>query len=254
MDNLKDTFNNVTKSVYKQSKGFLRSTKLSMDLASEESNLKSIYTEIGKKVHEIYAYGGSLGKFFDEKYRDLLECEQKIDALRKELDDAKGTKTCPKCGKSAASAAEFCPKCGTRMDESMENVAFAQSAGYAAPPPASYPPASYPPHGYAAPPAPYTPAGYPAAGAYAPPPAGYAAPGAYAPPADYPPAPPSPVDYPPPAAPSTDYYASADYPPSTTASAPSDAPPSSSAIKRCQICGKDNVADNKFCYSCGRFL
>lgn len=123
MDNLKGTISNVSKTVYKTSKSFLKSTKLSMDLSGEESKLKSLYTEIGKKVHEIYAYGGSLGKFFDAKYLEIMECERKIEGLRKELDAAKGTKTCDKCGKAAPLTAEFCPKCGARLDKTADEAA-----------------------------------------------------------------------------------------------------------------------------------
>ena len=78
MDNFKETVASVSKTVFKTSKGLIKSTKLSIDLSSEESRLKSIYVDIGKKVHEIYTYGGSLGKFFDEKYGELKECENKI--------------------------------------------------------------------------------------------------------------------------------------------------------------------------------
>lgn len=120
MDGFKDTLSNVTKSVYKTSKGFIKSTKLSIDLSGEESRLKALYTDIGKKVHEIYSYGGSLGKFFDDKYKEILECEDKIDELRKALEISKGVKACPKCGKTASVSAEFCPKCGGKLGEFTE--------------------------------------------------------------------------------------------------------------------------------------
>jgi len=116
MDDWKSTIVDITKTITKTSGDFLKSTKLSMALSSEESNLKSIYTEIGKKVHEIYAYGGSLGKFFDEKYAEIQTAEAKIDDIRMQLDAAKGTRTCAACGHNAARAAEFCPKCGKGLD------------------------------------------------------------------------------------------------------------------------------------------
>ena len=115
MDNIKDTLSNVTKSVFKTSKGLIKSTKLTLDLTTEESKLKTVYVEVGKKVHEIYAYGGSLGKYFDEKYVEILECERKIEALKKDLEQAKGTRACGKCSKSVSSSSEFCPKCGNKM-------------------------------------------------------------------------------------------------------------------------------------------
>ena len=65
MNDLRGTLANITKNVTKTSGDFLRTTKLSMSLSTEETNLKNLYMDIGKKVHEIYQYGGSLGKFFD---------------------------------------------------------------------------------------------------------------------------------------------------------------------------------------------
>ena len=116
MQDIRDTLFNMTKSVAKTSGDLLKTTKLNMNLASEESSLKSLYMEIGKKVHEIYQYGGSLGQFFDEKYLEIESCERKIAELKEQISVIKGTKICPKCGKSVDRAAEFCQKCGIRVE------------------------------------------------------------------------------------------------------------------------------------------
>jgi len=116
MQDIRDTLFNMTKSVAKTSGDLLKTTKLSMNLSSEESNLKSLYFEIGKKVHEIYQYGGSLGNFFDEKYLEIEACERKIAELKEQISVIKGVKICSKCGKSVDRTAEFCQKCGIRVE------------------------------------------------------------------------------------------------------------------------------------------
>ena len=116
MQDIRDTLVNITKSVTKTSGDLLKSTKLSMSLSTEETNLKNLYFEIGKKVHEIYMYGGSLGKFFDEKFLELEACERKIAEIREQISVIKGVKNCPKCGKSVERSAEFCQKCGIRVE------------------------------------------------------------------------------------------------------------------------------------------
>ncbi|MDR1640885.1 MAG: zinc ribbon domain-containing protein [Clostridiales bacterium] len=116
MSELKDTLMKITKTVTKTSSELVKSTKLSMALATEEDKLKGLYYDIGKKVHEIYIYGGSLGKFFDEKYKEIMEAEGKISEIRTQLDFAKGLKSCPKCGKPIDKSAGFCPKCGAKID------------------------------------------------------------------------------------------------------------------------------------------
>ena len=115
MSDIRDTIANLTKNVTKTSGDLFKSTKLSMAVSTELTTMKNLYLEIGKKVHEIYQYGGTLGKFFDEKYRELEACEMKIEELKEQISQIKGTRECSKCGKTAERTAEFCPKCGMRM-------------------------------------------------------------------------------------------------------------------------------------------
>ena len=115
MSDIRETLTNFTKNVTKSSGDLFKSTKLSMSVTAEQNNLKNLYLEIGKKVHEIYQYGGNLGKFFDEKYREIEACEIKIAEIKEQISLIKGTRECTKCGKSAERTAEFCPKCGIRL-------------------------------------------------------------------------------------------------------------------------------------------
>ncbi len=130
MDNMKKTLMDLTRKVTKTSGEVIKTTKLSLSLSTEEESLRAIYTDIGKKVHEIYMYGGTLGKFFDEKYKDIQIAEQKIDALKEEIDKVKGTKTCPKCGRTVEPS-EFCPKCGARLDASLPDTTVSEAVAKA---------------------------------------------------------------------------------------------------------------------------
>ena len=121
MSDIRETIINITKNVTKTSSDLLKTTKLGINLSAEETSLKNLYIEIGKKVHEIYQYGGSLGKFFDEKYYELEACERKIAELKEEISQIKGTREC-KCGKMVDRTSEFCPKCGIRLTEAMSSV------------------------------------------------------------------------------------------------------------------------------------
>ena len=117
MNDLKETIVKFTNSVTKTSGEILKSTKLSLSLSSEEDKLKALYLEIGKKVHEIYSYGGSLGEAFDEKIKLVEAQAEKIKELKNRIDDVRGTKSCPNCGKSIDRNNEFCPKCGHKTAE-----------------------------------------------------------------------------------------------------------------------------------------
>lgn len=116
MSDIRDTISNVAKSVTKTSGDLLKTTKLNMGLSSEESKIKLLYREIGKKVHEIYKFGGSLGEYFDEKYIEILTCERKISEFKEQIGVIKGVRNCQRCEKAAERTAEFCPKCGIRFE------------------------------------------------------------------------------------------------------------------------------------------
>jgi len=124
MGNWKTTLGNITRSITKTSGTLVKTTKLSISLSSEEGRLQQIYVDIGKKVHEIYAYGGSLGKAFDEKYKGIIEVEAKIAELRAQLDAAKDARTCRVCGQVTARSAEFCPKCGKAFEDGAPGMSY----------------------------------------------------------------------------------------------------------------------------------
>ena len=115
MADIKSKVFNMTNNLAKSGGDFVRNTKLNIELANQEEHLKSIYTEIGKKVHEIYSFGGSLGVAFDDLYKDVVVCEGQIRELKKRIDVVKGVSSCEKCGKNVERKAEFCPSCGARM-------------------------------------------------------------------------------------------------------------------------------------------
>ena len=125
MSDIRETLTNFTKNVTKTSGDLLKTTKLSMAVSSEQTALKALYHEIGKKVHEIYQYGGTLGKFFDEKYLELEACERKINELKEQIAQIKGVRECSKCGKTVERVSEFCPKCGVRVTGGPDDLAEA---------------------------------------------------------------------------------------------------------------------------------
>jgi rRNA maturation endonuclease Nob1 len=115
MSDLRDTITNAAKNAAKTSGDLLKSAKLNMNLSAAESSLKNMHYEIGKKVHEIYQSGDSLGQWFDEKYSEILETENKISEIKELLDELKGVRKCPKCEKTCDRESEFCSKCGTQF-------------------------------------------------------------------------------------------------------------------------------------------
>lgn len=117
MDDFKKTIADAVGTAAKSSNKFLKSAKLSLSVSNEEMNLKQLYEEIGRKVREVYLFGGSLGAVFDAKNAEVAEQEAKISRLKEEQTRLKGTKNCAACGTSNPSESGFCKKCGARFGE-----------------------------------------------------------------------------------------------------------------------------------------
>ncbi|MDR0958126.1 MAG: zinc ribbon domain-containing protein [Clostridiales bacterium] len=102
----------VAGKVIKSSGEFAKTAKLKLQVSTEEQRLNALYMEIGKKVKEIYDYGGSLGSVFDEKYREISIITNKINELKERVNTIKGVRDCPFCGASVPKESGYCPKCG----------------------------------------------------------------------------------------------------------------------------------------------
>lgn len=135
MEEIKSMINKIGKNITKTSKDIIKNTKLSMQLSSQEEKLRNVYIEIGKKVYEIYSYGGNIGEFFDEKYKQMLDIEKEISVIKSKMEENKNSesssnikediidtreqntnlqehKICQSCGYKNNTNDNFCLKCG----------------------------------------------------------------------------------------------------------------------------------------------
>lgn len=94
-----------------------RETKLKMKINENKGKIEDIYEEIGKKVYEKHIREENI----DIK-TDLVEECSKLDALSKEIEDARleilklnQKKLCSKCSAEIEAGAVFCPKCGEKQ-------------------------------------------------------------------------------------------------------------------------------------------
>ncbi len=92
MNDIKGSIASLAKNVMGTSQGIMQSAKLNLLRANEEEKIKAVYIEIGKKVHEIYSYGGEVGPFFTEKYNEIISIERKIKELNDKIEVQKKSK------------------------------------------------------------------------------------------------------------------------------------------------------------------
>lgn len=139
MEEIKSMVNKISKNITKTSKDIIKNTKLTMQLSSQEDKLKKIYIEIGKKVYEIYSYGGNIGEYFDEKYKEIVEIQKEIANIKQNIEENKNIdkssnnnqeqiidltnntsniekyKICQACGQKNDITDKFCLKCGRAL-------------------------------------------------------------------------------------------------------------------------------------------
>jgi len=136
----------MTKSASKATGDLFKTTKLNLSLSNEQAALNKRYVEIGKKVHEIYQYGGSLGELFDKFYIDIQAHEAKMEEIKTQIAVIRGVRECPTCNKPVERTSDFCSKCGTSLVPiTAPHDDPNPATPYEAPPtPSSHPPQSSP--------------------------------------------------------------------------------------------------------------
>ncbi len=118
---LKNTFFNLTKNMQKSSNKLIKVTKLNLTITNEEENLRSMYTQIGKKARELFLNGNTeFGTNLTEEFNQVSELELKLELLKEELNIINSTKACPSCGKANEKSSGFCSKCGAMLPSESE--------------------------------------------------------------------------------------------------------------------------------------
>lgn len=112
-DNLGSKISNVGRQSVDKAKEIRDTSRLSIDIRSEENTVEKLYAEIGKLYYEEHKD--------DEKpkYGQILEITaalKKIHDLQNEKMNIRGMVRCSHCGKPVSRTASFCPNCGTKVE------------------------------------------------------------------------------------------------------------------------------------------
>lgn len=110
-----DEIKGVAVGVGNKAKDVSDSVRLSTILADEESKLKNIYSEIGKKYVELHANDAEpqLAEMIAESKRRL----ETVSGLKEQIRRLKGIRECPNCGTEVPNNSLFCATCGFRLPE-----------------------------------------------------------------------------------------------------------------------------------------
>lgn len=100
----------------KKSSEIMETTKLNVNINSEEDKIQKLYAQIGKSVYEKFSETGVAEDYIKEECEAIIAHEQNIKALREKIAEVKGTKACISCGAQMERTQVFCSKCGAKNE------------------------------------------------------------------------------------------------------------------------------------------
>ena len=125
-------FDDLTKTIAKSGAAVVDKAKEVTEIASataamekEKVTLEKLYNNLGKKMFE--EYKEELISKFPEEVDKIEDSLRKIAEAKENINDKKGTRICPACGKEIPKGSSFCTSCGRRVTKSTS--AFCPSCG-----------------------------------------------------------------------------------------------------------------------------
>lgn len=113
-DKLSETLTNASKDVSQKAKDFSGVAKLTMDIHTKEDQLQKMYAQIGKLYFESHKDDETADYEQMSQIKDTLAT---IEDMKKELNELKGTKVCPRCGQEVKMADIYCKSCGAKLED-----------------------------------------------------------------------------------------------------------------------------------------
>lgn len=106
--------------VAKKAKDITELTKLKSQVSTNESTIKTTYSEIGKYVYENLKDDAPAE--MAEKMAIIDSAFAEIERLKAEILKLKGSVKCEQCGSEVDADVAFCPNCGAKMPEPVVDI------------------------------------------------------------------------------------------------------------------------------------
>ena len=122
-------FDDLTKTITKSGAAVIDKAKEVTEIASqtaamekEKIALEKLYNDLGKKMFENYKE--ELVSRFPEEVDKIEESLRRIAEAKENINDKKGNRICPACGKEIPKGSSFCTACGRRVTKSTPHSAL----------------------------------------------------------------------------------------------------------------------------------
>lgn len=116
-EKLLDNAGSVTKATIKKTSESVNTLKLRYSVKDIESNISSIYEELGKMLYSEYRDGAEFTGEYLEKCEQITSHLEEIEILKTKIAELSDKQLCPDCGKYSEPNSKFCPSCGHEFEE-----------------------------------------------------------------------------------------------------------------------------------------
>ena len=117
-EDLKKKFEKIGKDTVTEVQKLNEIRQLNSRVNDEKKALNKIYTEMGKKLYELYKDAPLEG--FEAEIQSVEEKFSMIDLLQDQVRSVKGVALCPSCNMEVGAGERFCSNCGGKMPEVIE--------------------------------------------------------------------------------------------------------------------------------------
>lgn len=123
-DNLSKKATETYKNTTDKTSRMAREMKLKSYINENKNKIEKVYTEIGRKVHEMYVRGTTeeIREYIKPELDEIDAITKKIDNMNNEIRAINNIKLCDKCFAEIGLNAKFCPQCGAVQEEKVEVV------------------------------------------------------------------------------------------------------------------------------------
>ena len=123
-DNLSKKATETYKNTTDKTSRMAREMKLKSYINENKNKIEKVYTEIGRKVHEMYVRGNTdeIREHIKPELEEIEAITKKIDNMNNEIRAINNIKLCDKCFAEIGLNAKFCPQCGAVQEEKVEVV------------------------------------------------------------------------------------------------------------------------------------
>ncbi|MDP4143713.1 MAG: zinc ribbon domain-containing protein [Bacillota bacterium] len=115
LEKVKNSIQEVSEEFVNKSQDMIQISKINLEIASYENEVKEIYESIGIRVFENYKQNTPVNKEFGNECERIRQIKKNIKGKRKEILKIKRKKICKNCGNEIGKDVKFCNFCGSKQ-------------------------------------------------------------------------------------------------------------------------------------------